>query len=99
MTAVTQTTYLLEIGTEELPAGFLETSYRELQDKTREALEKNRFSFEAVRVLQTPRRLTLLIDGLAAKQAASEELMKGPPVSVGLDASGNPTPAGAGFAK
>ncbi len=94
-----RSTYLLEIGTEELPASFLETAEHELSEKTVEALEKNRLAYGSVEVLYTPRRLALLVHDLAAKQEASEELLKGPPVSVALDAQGQPTPAAQGFAR
>ncbi len=96
---MTGSTYLLEVGTEELPSGFLETCAGELKHLTQDALEKAKLSYGDIRVLQTPRRLALFIDGLASSQADSEEVLKGPPVSVALDANGHPTPAGLGFAK
>lgn len=95
----TRANYLLEVGAEELPAGFLETAPGELAAKAQEALEKNRLGFDRVEVLYTPRRLALMIYGLTPHQAAAEELHKGPPVSVGLDADGKPTKAAEGFAR
>lgn len=91
--------YLLEVGTEELPASFLASSKPELLEKTQATLEKNRLTYQDIQVLQTPRRLALIIKGLQAEQSNSEELLKGPPANVGLDAQGNPTPAAIGFAK
>ncbi len=91
--------YLLEIGTEELPVSFLETAPLELCQKAQEALEKARFSFQEIETFYTPRRMALLIRGLSAHQTAYEEVLKGPPVSVGLDSSGNHTAAAMGFAR
>src|SRR5262245_24174058 len=91
--------YLLEVGTEELPVGFLETVVPELRQKIREALAKQCLGYDGVDVLYTPRRLAILVNGLAATQAASEDLLKGPPVSAAFDAVSNPTPAALGFAK
>ena len=47
----------------------------------------------------TPRRLILLVEGLADKQSDIEELVKGPAVKIAFDADGNPSKAGAGFAR
>ncbi len=91
--------YLLEIGTEELPAGFLETCAGELQDKAREVLEKSLLTHGEIEILQTPRRLALLIHNLSHTQASFDETLKGPPASVALDAQGKPTQAGLGFAR
>lgn len=94
-----QSDYLLEIGTEELPASFLETAERELEEKIREALRKNRLEHGPIEVMYTPRRLALKIHKLSLRQKASEETVKGPPVSVSLDANGQPTQAALGFAR
>jgi glycyl-tRNA synthetase beta chain len=96
---VEQSDYLLEIGTEELPAGFLETAALELRDRTHEALEKNLLAHGDIEVLETPRRLALMIRNLAMVQDTAEETVKGPPASVALDADGNPTQAALGFAR
>lgn len=91
--------YLLEIGTEELPAGFLLGAPAELGEKTRQALSEHELPFDDVQVLVTPRRMALLITGLPEVQAAREQLLKGPPVRIGLNDKGEPTPAAIGFAK
>ena len=91
--------YLLEVGTEELPAGFLETAPSELADKVRGALSDNGITFGDVSVQATPRRLALFIKNLPDIQPDQENLLKGPPVRIGLDAEGKPTKAAEGFAK
>ena len=91
--------YLLEVGTEELPAGFLETAPQELADKVKTALTDKGIAFSGVNVLATPRRLALFIDGLVEIQPDQQIQLKGPPVRIGLDAGGKPTKAAEGFAK
>ena len=91
--------YLLEIGTEELPAGFLKSAPRELDEKVRGLLSEQAIDSGDVSVLATPRRLAILIDNLPEVQPARDVLLKGPPVRIGLDEKGNPTKAAEGFAK
>lgn len=93
--------YLLEVGTEELPAGFLQTAPEELTQKTEAALEAARLTLADTRVTcyYTPRRLALVIDNLPDLQPNQDVVMKGPPVRIALDKDGKPTPAALGFAK
>lgn len=91
--------YLLEIGTEELPVEFLLSAPGELADKIKATLEEQAIAYDNVRVLTTPRRITLIVEGLPQKQADREATTKGPPVRVALDAEGKPTQAGLGFAR
>ncbi len=91
--------YLLEVGTEELPVSFLESSGQELHDKLQEGLSKSQIAFDGIRIYKTPRRLAVMIQNIALVQPATQELLKGPPVSVALDSTGQMTPAGLGFAK
>lgn len=91
--------YLLEIGTEELPAGFLATAPAELTEKVKAVLTEHHLSYDNVSVMATPRRLALFIDGLPESQPAREVVIKGPPKRVALDAQGHPSPAALGFAK
>ena len=92
-------TFLLEIGTEELPAGDLDDALAQLRDLAPACLEEARLGYEGLRVLGTPRRLTVLVERLAARQRPVEELVKGPPVRVAFDAQGRPTRAAQGFAR
>lgn len=91
--------YLLEIGTEELPAEFLESSVGELTEKVKATLSDEGIGFENVRVFSTPRRLALFIEGLPDVQATKTTVVKGPPTRIALDPQGNPTQAGLGFAR
>ncbi len=91
--------YLLEIGCEELPAGFVGPALWFGGQQFEAMLKKARLSFRKVDIYGTPRRLAYVIRDLEERQTASEETVMGPPKSVGLDAAGKPTKAGLGFAR
>jgi len=91
--------FLLEIGTEELPAAFLPQALQDLATLGRKLFAECRLEYGALRTVGTPRRLTLLVEGLQAQQASLTQEILGPPVSAALDASGQPTKAAQGFAK
>jgi glycyl-tRNA synthetase beta chain len=89
----------LEIGTEEIPAGFLPTAMADLERLVRKELETGRIGFGSVQTYATPRRLVLAVKGVAAGQERQEVTASGPSVSVAFDAEGNPTKAAMGFAR
>ncbi len=78
----------LEIGTEEIPAGFLPPAMADLERLMRKELEAGRIGFETVRTFATPRRLVLAVKGVALEQARQEITAAGPSVSVAFDAAG-----------
>ncbi len=91
--------YLLEIGCEEIPAGFVGPALWFGGQQFDGMLKKSRLSFRKIDIYGTARRLTYLVRDLEDRQAASKETVMGPPKSVGLDAAGKPTRAALGFAK
>ncbi|GAP09735.1 glycyl-tRNA synthetase, tetrameric type, beta subunit [Bellilinea caldifistulae] len=91
--------FLLEIGTEELPAGDLEDALSQLQQRVPQLLEELRLTHGKVHVLGTPRRLTVIVEDLADRQTDRETVVKGPPAQRAFDQNGNPTPAAIGFAR
>ena len=91
--------FVLELGTEELPAGDLTAAIGQLEERAAAMLADQRLEAAGVRVLGTPRRLVLLIDDLATSQAVHVSLVKGPPAERAFDADGVPTPAAEGFAR
>ena len=91
--------YLLEIGCEEIPAGFVGPALWYGRQTLEEALRKSRLAFRQVDIYGTPRRLAYLVRGVAERQLSSRETVLGPPKSVGFDASGKPTKAALGFAR
>jgi len=92
-------TYLLEIGTEELPAGHIPEARRRLAELLGKALGEHGIEPGSINTLATPRRLTALIEGLPARQPDREEKRKGPPVDRCFDAEGKPNKALLGFAE
>lgn len=91
---------LIEIGVEELPAAWLP----DLTDQLKRVVEKRLAEFRLglvapVETFGTPRRLTARVARLAERQEDLEELLTGPPVTAAIDAAGQPTPAGLGFAR
>ena len=91
--------YLLEIGCEELPAGFVGPALWYGGQQFAEVLKKGRLSFSRVDIYGTPRRLTYIVRGLKDRQEASESTVLGPPKNVAFDEAGKPTRAAEGFAK
>lgn len=89
--------YLLEIGTEELPYKFIPQAIEQLKNGFEKFFQGNNIKFESVEVLATPRRLAVIVDGLAEKQPDEEKVVKGPIKKVAYDESGNLTQAGKGF--
>ncbi len=91
---------LIEIGVEEMPASWLPALTDQLKRVAEARLSEFRLGLAApVETFSTPRRLTARIAKLAERQEDLEEVLTGPPVSAGVDASGQPTPAGLGFAR
>jgi len=75
---------LLEIGCEEIPARFMPGFLADLKKNAEEKLKREKLEFAKVETLGTYRRLTLYIDGLAAKQPDIIEEIKGPPAEIQL---------------
>jgi glycyl-tRNA synthetase beta chain len=90
---------LLEIGTEEIPARFLEPALVAFQALGRERLQKAGFTFKDVHVYGTPRRLALVVEDLSTKALDQEQEFLGPALAQAKDAAGNWTPAAQGFAR
>lgn len=91
--------FLFEIGTEEIPAGYMPSLLQEVKEVATAYLEEHHLGYGTVRALGTPRRVALLIDEVAEKAEDKTEKAKGPSVSIAFDAEGNPTKAAIGFAK
>jgi len=92
-------TFLLEIGSEELPATDLETAAAQLNAALPTFLENLRLSHGRITLYSTPRRLAILVEELAARQTDLEMEVKGPPADRAFDADGRPTKAAEGFAR
>ncbi len=91
---------LLEIGTEEIPAGYLKKGLKDLQSLTEKAFEENRIELAGgIYTYGTPRRLVLIGKAIAETQEDLVQEITGPPLRVAYDAEGHPTKAAFGFAK
>jgi glycyl-tRNA synthetase beta chain len=91
---------LIEIGVEELPAGWMPALTRQLAERLEARLKEYRIAPGAsVESFSTPRRLTARVARIAERQEDLEETVTGPPVSAAFGADGQPTPAALGFAK
>ncbi|HBB33328.1 MAG TPA: glycine--tRNA ligase subunit beta [Cyanobacteria bacterium UBA8803] len=90
--------FLLEVGTEELPADFVDRAIAQWQSRLPESLAEQFLAPEAIEVYGTPRRLAVLIQGLPLQQPDREEEIKGPPAQTAFK-DGKPTKAAEGFAR
>jgi glycyl-tRNA synthetase beta chain len=90
---------LVEIGTEEIPAGYIEPALEALSENLLRHLQENRISHGKAEVFGTPRRLAVKVEAVAARQAPQMLEKTGPPVQAAFDASGAPTVAARKFAE
>nr|WP_318657944.1 glycine--tRNA ligase subunit beta [Pseudanabaena sp. ABRG5-3] len=99
---VVMASFLLEVGTEELPASFIVDALRQWQERIPKILDEHQLTTSKVSVYGTPRRLAVLIDGLPVQQSDRSVELKGPAVGSAFvkgDPQGEPTKALLGFAK
>ena len=89
--------YLLEIGVEELPARLVGDALAQLKDNSIKLFKEERIGFESIEVYSTPRRLTMIVNGIDERQSDLEEKTKGPTKKIAFDEEGNPTKALLGF--
>ena len=93
---------VFEIGCEEIPARMLQRALAELPGLAKARLDEARLLVPAatdVRALGTPRRVTLVVRGLPARQPDLHERVVGPPVGAAFGKDGEPTKAALGFAQ
>ena len=90
---------LFEIGTEEIPAGFIPQALTDLESLAKKELEASRIDFNGIKTLGTPRRFVLVIESVSEKQKDEETRKVGPSKQAAFDGKGNPTKAAIGFAK
>lgn len=91
--------FLLEVGTEELPASFVSSALSQWKQRIPKSLEENSLGSDAIKIYATPRRLAVLITGLPSQQPDRDEEIKGPSAKAAFKPDGTPTPAAEGFAK
>lgn len=89
---------LLEIGVEELPYHFIVPALASLKESAERLFRDQRLAFQSIRTLGTPRRLTVVVEGLATGQTSIIKEAMGPSKTVAFDQAGLPTRAAMGFA-
>lgn len=91
--------FLLEIGMEEIPARFLLDLSQQLEKRVADFLAEERLAYESLSAYATPRRLAVLVHGLAERSEDVSTKAKGPSLKIAKDAEGNWTKAALGFIK
>ncbi len=92
-------TLLLEIGTEEIPAGYIEPALTVLSSTLLKKMTDARIEHGSAKIFATPRRLALEVQKVADKQKSMTSDVLGPPEKVGFDKKGQPTVAAKKFAE
>ncbi len=92
-------TLLLEIGTEEIPARFLEPAKEGLHKLLKESLKASQITVGDMEIYATPRRIAVMVHDVVEMQEERTVIKYGPPYNRAYDGQGNPTPAATGFAK
>ncbi len=92
-------TFVLEIGSEELPVSDLDAALKQLATAVPTLLKNARLSYDRIDIDGTPRRLVVQVHALAGRQPDLESVAKGPPADRAFDADGKPTQAAIGFAR
>ncbi len=90
--------FLLEVGTEDLPAGFVSDAIRQWKAMIPASLTAESLTNDGVEIYATPRRLVAIINNLPDRQVDRAEEIKGPSAAAAYK-DGQPTPAAMGFAK
>lgn len=89
--------FLLEIGSEQLPASFVPIGCLYLENAIRNLLEASALEFEELQVFGTSQRLSILVKGLVEGTEAVKEQIKGPSITIAFDKTGKLTKQGKGF--
>jgi len=90
---------LIEIGTEEIPSGYIEPALNAFRSRLLDRLDAARIAHGNASVYGTPRRLTVMVEDVADRQAAVTMELLGPPERVAFDDKGEPTVAARKFAE
>lgn len=90
---------LFEVGTEEIPPLYIRPALEELAASVKASLAEVGIAHASLTAWGTPRRLVLVLEGLADQAEDSRQVVFGPPVAAAFDTAGKPTQAALGFAK
>jgi len=90
---------MLEIGTEEIPSGFIPRALEEMKDLLGREFQSQRIAYKEIKTLGTPRRLVLIATGVASAQEGRVHEIVGPAKRIAFNEQGQPTKAALGFAR
>ena len=90
---------LFEIGTEEIPAQYMDFILKQYKELAEKKMQELRIAFTDVKTYGTPRRLAFIAEGLPEQQADTTVEAKGPSAKIAFDAEGKPSRAAQGFAR
>ncbi len=90
---------LIEIGAEEIPAGYIVPALKAFREKLLNCLDMLRVNYGKASYFGTPRRLAIIVEDVAEQQRPEKTTMTGPPERIGFDDKGNPTIAAEKFAQ
>lgn len=91
--------YLMEIGVEEFPAKYIKSTKDQLNVGFDSLLKEHKYQYENISINSTPRRFSILVEGIQSDDSSSVEKVKGPAKKIALDDEGNPSKALQGFMK
>lgn len=89
--------YLLEIGVEEIPSDYIESTKKQLKEKFQKLIDENKLIVDEIRVESTPRRFVVFLENINASQSDSLISVKGPSAAIAYDEDGNPNKPLLGF--
>ena len=92
-------TFVLEIGSEQLPASFIPIGSNNLEKAFKKLLDDNSIQYDGIKVFGSPQRLAISVDGLAEGSLSKTVEKKGPALSAAFDPTGKLSPQGQGFFK
>jgi len=91
--------YLLEIGVEEIPSDYIQTTKNQLKEKFQKLVDENKLTVDEIRVESTPRRFAVFLENINASNSDSLISVKGPSAAIAYDENGNPNKPLLGFLK
>ncbi|WP_262121621.1 glycine--tRNA ligase subunit beta [Anaerococcus sp. Marseille-Q5996] len=91
--------YLLEIGVEEIPSDYIESTKKQLKEKFQKLIDDNKLTVDEIRVESTPRRFAIFLENVNSNQTDVTICVKGPSAAIAYDEDGNPNKPLLGFLK
>jgi len=91
--------FLLEIGAEEIPAGYIAPALEAMAANIGRQLDAQRIEHGTIKTYGTPLRLAVAVADVAPRQRPLKDELQGPPSKVAFDGQGRPTTAAVKFAE